>query len=32
MIMQQWNAAATTRHSYTLTDTYQFLTNLQTFD
>jgi len=30
MIMQQWNASATTRHSYTLT--YQFLTDLQTFD
>ena len=29
MIMQQWNAATTTRHSYTLT--YQFLTDLQTF-
>ena len=30
MIMQQWHAATTTRHSYTLT--YQFLTDLQTFD
>ena len=30
MIIQQWNAATTTRHSYTLT--YQFLTDLQTFD
>ena len=30
MITQQWNASATTRHSYTLT--YQFLTDLQTFD
>ena len=30
LIMQQWHAATTTRHSYTLT--YQFLTNLQTFD
>ena len=29
MIMQQWHAATTTRHSYTLT--YQFLTDLQTF-
>ena len=28
MIMQQWHAATTTRHSYTLT--YQFLTDLQT--
>ena len=30
MIKQQWNAATTTRHSYTLT--YMFLTDLQTFD
>ena len=30
MIMQQWHVATTTRHSYTLT--YQFLTDLQTFD
>jgi len=30
MIMQQWHASTTTRHSYTLT--YQFLTDLQTFD
>ena len=30
MIMQQWHAATTTRHSYTLT--YQFFTDLQTFD
>ena len=30
MIIQQWHAATTTRHSYTLT--YQFLTDLQTFD
>ena len=30
MIMQQWHAATTTRHSYTLT--YQFLTDLQTFE
>ena len=30
MVIQQWNAATTTRHSYTLT--YQFLTDLQTFD
>ena len=30
MIIQQWNAATTTGHSYTLT--YQFLTDLQTFD
>ena len=30
MIIQQWNAATTTSHSYTLT--YQFLTDLQTFD
>ena len=29
MIMQEWHAATTTRHSYTLT--YQFLTDLQTF-
>ena len=29
MIIQQWHAATTTRHSYTLT--YQFLTDLQTF-
>ena len=29
MVIQQWNAATTTRHSYTLT--YQFLTDLQTF-
>ena len=29
MIMQQWHAATTTRHSYTLT--CQFLTDLQTF-
>ena len=28
MIMQQWHAATATRHSYT----YQFLTDLQTFD
>ena len=28
MIIQQWNAATITRHSYTLT--YQFLTDLQT--
>ena len=28
MIMQEWHAATTTRHSYTLT--YQFLTDLQT--
>jgi len=30
MIMQQWNASATARHSYTLT--CQFLTDLQTLD
>ena len=30
MIMQQWHAATTTRHSYILM--YQFLTDLQTFD
>jgi len=30
MIMQQWHAATTTRHSYSLT--YQFFTDLQTFD
>ena len=30
MIIQQWNAATTTRHSYTLT--YQFLTDLQMID
>ena len=30
MVMQQWHAATTTRHSYTLA--YQFLTDLQTFD
>jgi len=30
MVMQQWRAATTTRHSYTLT--YQFFTDLQTFD
>ena len=30
MIMQEWHAATTTRHSYTLT--YQLLTDLQTFD
>ena len=29
MIVQQWHAATTTRHSYTLT--YQFLTDLQMF-
>ena len=29
LIMQQWHAATTTRHSYTLT--YQFLNDLQTF-
>ena len=29
MVIQQWNAATTTRHSYTLT--YQLLTDLQTF-
>ena len=29
MIIQQWHAATTTRHSYTVT--YQFLTDLQTF-
>jgi len=28
MIMQQWHAATTTRHSYM----YQFLTDLQMFD
>jgi len=28
MVMQQWHAATTTRHSYTLV--YQFLTDLQT--
>jgi len=30
MIIQQWHTATTTRYSYTLT--YQFLTDLQTFD
>ena len=30
MIMQEWHAATTTRHSCTLT--HQFLTDLQTFD
>jgi len=30
MVMQQWRAATTTRRSYTLT--YQFFTDLQTFD
>ena len=29
MIIQQWRAATTIRHSYTLA--YQFLTDLQTF-
>ena len=29
MIMQQWHASATTRHSYTLT--YQFFADLQTY-
>ena len=30
LFLQQWHAATTTRHSYTLT--YQFLTDLQTLD
>jgi len=30
MAMQQWHAATTTRHSYTLA--YQFLTDLQMLD
>ena len=30
MVMRQWHAATTTRHSYALT--YQFLTDLQMFD